>query len=153
MCKFKVSSGGVGFTLQLLRSFTCVLQVRSPNLDDVMETLCFFIQSIAQERHGGDERLLNFYNSSNMHWSRETMGKVRDNDHEKSTLQNKVHWCTYVSLEDWLILTWSFGWITSLPPSFPPRIWIALFAITLKIVMSDEGHEEGYEETVSTCLC
>lgn len=36
----------------------------------------------------------------------------------------------YVSLELWLMLTWSLGWMSFLSPSWPPRISIARFAIT-----------------------
>ena len=35
-----------------------------------------------------------------------------------------------VSLEDWLRLTWSFGWTGALLPSGAPRISLARFAIT-----------------------
>lgn len=52
----------------------------------------------------------------------------------KSTLYNFVTvamWITVgkLSLLDWLIFTWSFGW-TDLSPICPPNIYIALFAIT-----------------------
>ncbi len=42
-----------------------------------------------------------------------------------------------VSLEDWLTLTWSFGWTGVLEPISPPRISIARLAITSLAFMFD----------------
>lgn len=37
---------------------------------------------------------------------------------------------THVSLEDWLMLTWSFGWTGFFEPSSPPKISMALLEMT-----------------------
>ena len=42
-----------------------------------------------------------------------------------------------VSLDDWLILTWSLGWTGVLEPMVPPRISIARLAITSLAFMLD----------------
>ena len=42
-----------------------------------------------------------------------------------------------VSLVDWALLTWSFGWTGFLLPSAPPSISFARFAITSLTFMLD----------------
>ena len=39
------------------------------------------------------------------------------------------------SLDDWLLLTWSFGWTGVLEPTTPPAIWMARLEITSLVFM------------------
>ena len=54
------------------------------------------------------------------------------------------------SLLDWLWLTWSFGWIY-LSPIFPPKSWIALFAITSFAFIFDCVPEPVCQTTNGKC--
>lgn len=64
-----------------------------------------------------DKSLIDFNSSGNVHrsWKPDckTLTKI-----------------TYVSLEDWLLLTWSLGCTGTLEPIFPPSISIARFDMT-----------------------
>ena len=42
-----------------------------------------------------------------------------------------------VSFDDWLMLTWSLGWIGVLLPMTPPASWMARLAITSLTFMFD----------------